>query len=1260
MSSDRSIPELASRQSRRTNLAPGKAGWRIRRGREAHRQVNAFVTPSCVAPGDRLRVHLSSRAPGTLVQLGIFRLGGGPEGERRVYASQRLLAPWRGIWCPEDGALGGLRLDRAGPDWESLHAFQVPEDWRPGLYVVRAETADGLAVLVPFCISSPRPREASAVVVPTFSHQARNTWGGTGLGGPGMVGALRGLLSGRRVSLNRPSADPRGGEALRDVYPFLRWAEGRGLQADVLTDLDVHCRPERLRGYRRIILPGGGAFFSLALLDAFRDALAHGAQVLVLGAEVARFGVGLRLSGERAWIERLDPWAQRRFAVRAGEVFGFESGGRAERPGPLRFVTSRGDLLQGTGLEAGSQVPGLVGGELGVVRHGVAGVEILAEGAAPSGRGRARAQTAVQTLAGGGRLFLAGTSRWVAALDGAMPATGLQPDARVQALTAMLLGLSGAPHATAEATGAEARASALAVRVRHEPVLASLASVAGREDSLQQVVERLLPQVDVLRVYLNRYAEVPGFLRRARVEVCRSQEHGDRGDAGKFFWADDHSPGYRLTCDDDLVYPEDYVVRMLAAVERYDRRTVIGLHGVLLKQPLRGYYVPEDRGVLRFPVEQAADRCVHVLGTGTVAYHTSGIRLRRRDFQARNMADVWLAAQAQVQRVPLVAIARPRGWVRQSEHEQTERDSIYRHSAGRDGSIADTGSLQTQVLRTHAPLSIQAPRGPQGRRKLLLGVTTYNRRDYLQACLESFLATRNPAHEWVLVVADDGSQDDTLAYLESLPVAHELHFIRNQRRYAVGQTNTIFALSRKIGFDLGFKVDDDLIFKRPGWDDLYLEAIARSNFQHLCYLNHAHFIELQRRRTPGFRLPPEWLDSSGLCAAHVDVHRCMGALFTFTPEVLERVGDADEENFPIRGQWHIDYSARCCRAGFNQAEHFFDARDSNRFLALQNDLRPDYRCSIPWDEDYKRTKTPEELSRRQAVLADASRVRVAPTRRARPRPVKVDGFFERICVLNLDRRPDRLDRFRALMNRFEIPFTRFPAVDGGQEPHRSDWEAYARQPLASLVDGLRPVRSSREYYLDYDSELARVVFIEEKIGRKAIQSRGALGYLRSMEQLLVQAVEDDLESLLVLDDDVLLHRDFHARFERAVRQVPAGWKVLQLGTLQYHWEDGWIEWVTPELYRCCGSSTASHAVGMHRSAFPLLIDRCRQAQLPYDEGPLHTLKHLFPEDCYTLFPNLVIQDTSESDIGSSGTQAVEGLRRDNIFRWVLPDYLSGS
>jgi hypothetical protein len=101
----------------------------------------------------------------------------------------------------------------------------------------------------------------------------------------------------------------------------------------------------------------------------------------------------------------------------------------------------------------------------------------------------------------------------------------------------------------------------------------------------------------------------------------------------------------------------------------------------------------------------------------------------------------------------------------------------------------------------------------------------------------------------------------------------------------------------------------------------------------------------------------------------------MGCLFTFTPRVLATVGDVDEANFPVRGDWHIDYSARAARAGFNCIEKFFDARGSNRFVDIQNNLKSVYKYTIePHSPAMRGVVAPGEVERRRRIVRDERRV----------------------------------------------------------------------------------------------------------------------------------------------------------------------------------------------------------------------------------------------------------------------------------------------
>ncbi len=552
------------------------------------------------------------------------------------------------------------------------------------------------------------------------------------------------------------------------------------------------------------------------------------------------------------------------------------------------------------------------------------------------------------------------------------------------------------------------------------------------------------------------------------------------------------------------------------------------------------------------------------------------------------------------------------------------------------------------------PLAAADFKLPQ-RPRLVFSITTYNRVDYLRQCLETFLATCNRGYDWTIIIADDGSQDETHEYLKNLSTPFPLYILYNQRRYCVGQTNTIFALSRALGFDAGFKADDDVIFKQSGWDKLYLEAMGKSGLQHLCYMNYEHFMWNRRREDPNFPESERITDPTNSCESISNAYRCMGAFFSFTPSIVESVGACDENNFPVRGQWHIDFSVRCCRAGFNSLDTFFDARGSNDYIELQNNLCEDYRCSIPWNADYAKTKDETEMKRRYEVIDDPSRLYLPlPEQGVLPK-ISANGFFDKIFVLNLDRRPDRWELACRRASRCGLSIERFPAVDGSCSPHKGEWEAYIRESTPNLPGESRPVKSSKEYYLDYESDLARIVFIEQKTGTRSLASPGAWGYRKTMIGVLEKALREGYESILVLDDDFVCHKDFKNLFSEIIHQVPRQWKVIQLGVMQYNWGDDWITWHSRNMYHCNGSSVASHAVGIHRSAFELLLKYTRELLMPFDDGALHKITHILAKECFVCYPNLIVQDVSESDI-NTGVQKEEGIKEDNVYQWHLEDY----
>ncbi len=784
-------------------------------------------------------------------------------------------------------------------------------------------------------------------------------------------------------------------------------------------------------------------------------------------------------------------------------------------------------------------------------------------------------------------------------------------------------------------------------------VAAGVAAIPRREPGLRACLLSLLPQVQELHVYLNDFDAVPDWLQALpRTQVYRSQDHGELGDAGKFFGhAHSRLPWY-ASCDDDLIYPPDYIARLLAAAQRW--QAPVGVHASLLRYPVeQGYYAPQARQVLHYRIANAVDRRVHLLGTGTLLIAREQFpRLPR--FAYRNMADLWFARHCAQQGLPLMAVARGDNWVHDSV---ALRDSIYlqNHEADSD-----------QRLLVDAELQRLAPQlqGIKGQRpKLLVGIKTYNRLDYLRDCMDSLLATLDAERfEVVIAVADDGSDDGTLDYLAQLAMPHELHLLRHQRRYVAAQFNAIALLAQRVRADFVFVIDDDVHFKQPGWMGAYYDAALQSGFHHLCHYNLPHGAQLAQRRGDAFP-PPRQQHREFPLEAHGGVEQAMGALFTLTPALIDAVGFADEVNFFVRGGWHADYSARCCRAGFNELQRFWDLVDANVYIGLQNTKVSDYRSAIAWGSpEFKRASTAPERERRAALRANGDRLHVdLNTARRGPlislveartqRRLQLTDVFERIFVLNLDRRPDRLAALELRLRRLGIAWQRWPAVDGQSPEVRAAYEAYCRSRPAP--DPARILKNGADFYRGLPDN-ARVAHLEARLQGPAIRSAGAWAYALGYQALLRHCVREGLDRVLVLDDDCLFHRDFERLFDACARELPRHWKLFQLGTMQYDWV--LTRPYSKHLYLPEGVLVASHAVGLQRDAFPVLLDAIGRWSLPFDIGPLQDCSRLFGEASFVAQPNLIIQDQSESDINSSEVAAAEVRKKANVYRWQLDDY----
>lgn len=198
--------------------------------------------------------------------------------------------------------------------------------------------------------------------------------------------------------------------------------------------------------------------------------------------------------------------------------------------------------------------------------------------------------------------------------------------------------------------------------MHNETITVSMASIPSRLDGMIAVLEQLLPGCDYFDISLNGYPAIDHPLfHDPRVRIVHSTP--EMGARGKFLM-NPRTPGYHVVVDDDINYPPDYVYKMVQHVEKFNRRAVVGVHGKIFvfrkpPQPITYEY-------FNYVYPLSDYRMVHMLGTGTIAYHSDLLRIGPEDLEPGKIDDQ-VAVYCQENYIPQVVVTRPRNWITDME-----------------------------------------------------------------------------------------------------------------------------------------------------------------------------------------------------------------------------------------------------------------------------------------------------------------------------------------------------------------------------------------------------------------------------------------------------------------------------------------------------------------------------------------------------------------------------------------------------------------
>lgn len=215
------------------------------------------------------------------------------------------------------------------------------------------------------------------------------------------------------------------------------------------------------------------------------------------------------------------------------------------------------------------------------------------------------------------------------------------------------------------------------------------ASMPSREESLKDWVVWALEQpVDYVCVYLDRWPKKPSWI----PENVQTIE-GDLKTLGRFSWV--NRQDLFVITDDDIIYPPDYVMRMLIFLEEKPN-SIVCVHGSNIKLPFISYYERSSREVFGFRSKQKK-RKVDIPGVGTSAFDAKNVNLSLENFSRKVGMDSEVAFLAKKQDSEIWIIDREENWLKVNEKAK-KSGSIFHSSNVKDGSELDVSKLQTKTV----------------------------------------------------------------------------------------------------------------------------------------------------------------------------------------------------------------------------------------------------------------------------------------------------------------------------------------------------------------------------------------------------------------------------------------------------------------------------------------------------------------------------------------------------------------------------------
>lgn len=287
----------------------------------------------------------------------------------------------------------GYRSNGCG--WSADFTVPVPTSWQSGIYAAQLRSSSGVPFDAVFCVRPAAPQQRIAVIVPTNTYNAYNTWGGHDQYTVGQNGVQR-VITLMRPSLSAAlTGDGTINQSLYSDLFLLQWMASQNIAFDCYTDLDIDgTGTVWLPQYKAVVLLSHPEYWTEVARTNLLNYLNAGGRVIYTGGN----GIYERVqySTDRSAVIFRTPSGKRDVFDDAGEptsqVLGIDFNPASYMDFYPYEVQASHPFLNGTGLSVGSTFgataydgPGASGWEVDSYYGGTPGTVVIASGLNPNG-----------------------------------------------------------------------------------------------------------------------------------------------------------------------------------------------------------------------------------------------------------------------------------------------------------------------------------------------------------------------------------------------------------------------------------------------------------------------------------------------------------------------------------------------------------------------------------------------------------------------------------------------------------------------------------------------------------------------------------------------------------------------------------------------------------------------------------------------------------------------------------------------------------